>query len=69
MEIELIVTQSEYRAILMWIDEGGAPRNVNYRVIPDTTSSPPSISIKSPKNNDSEPGGVRLRPTSETMVV
>jgi hypothetical protein len=51
MEIELTVTQSEYHAILMWDDDGGATRNVTYRIIPDTTYNTP---IKPPERGNPE---------------
>lgn len=47
MEVELTVTQSEYHAILIWDDDGGATRNVIYRIIPDTIYN---ASIKPPES-------------------
>jgi hypothetical protein len=54
MEIELMVTQSEYHAILIWDDDGGATGKVIYRIIPDTIYNTP---IKPPESGNPEHGG------------
>lgn len=68
MELELTVTQSEYRAILMWDDDGGAARNVIYRVIPDTTGDAPIKTQRPPEKDNHERGGASSLPKSETIA-
>jgi hypothetical protein len=62
MEIELTVTESQYHAILMWDDDGGAARNVIYRIIPDTTHTTP---IKPPERGNPERGAQVYLPHDE----
>ena len=31
----ILITESDYREIAKWDDDGGAPRNVIYQIIPD----------------------------------
>ena len=33
----VIVTESDYRAILQWDDDGGASRDIIYQIVPDRT--------------------------------
>jgi hypothetical protein len=35
MEIVVVITESDYREIARWEDDGGAPSNVIYQIIPD----------------------------------
>lgn len=68
MEIELTVTQSEYRAILLWDDDGGAARNVIYRVVPDPTSDRPMETQKPPEKSNPEQGGAGSLAKLETVA-
>jgi hypothetical protein len=66
MEIEVTVTQSEYRAILMWDDDGGAACNVIYRVILDMACGTPVKTQKPPGKSNPEQGGTGSLPKSDT---
>ena len=68
MEIELTVTQSEYRAILMWDDDGGAACNVIYRVVPDPPTDTPIEEQKTPEGNNPGQGGAGSPSKAETVA-
>lgn len=68
MEIELTVTHSEYREILMWDDDGGATRNVIYRIIPDPAPITPATGQKPPRKCSPEQGAAELMVEAETVA-
>jgi hypothetical protein len=68
MEIELTVTHSEYREILMWDDDGGATRNVIYRIVPDPAPITPVTKRKLLKKCNPEQGAAESLAEAETVT-
>jgi hypothetical protein len=69
METVVTITESDYLAILLWDDEGGAASNVIYRIIPDLKSAVPCTTTrKPPESNNPEQSGSSSLPRSKTVI-
>lgn len=45
METIVIITESDYREIARWEDDGGASCNVIYQIVPDNTEEPEELEL------------------------
>jgi hypothetical protein len=70
MEAILTITESDYLAISQWDEDGGAPCNVSYRVVPDQAATITHKSTRKPlENRNPEQGGANSLAKTEAVGV